>query len=456
MERIHQVLNPSAHVSSLYRFAVRSGSAGQEGSVAVRSAGAIVIGGYINGLGVIRALAARKVRTAVITTKPYDVAQHSRCVSGHDAILDLDEEPDRLVTVLERRAPEWAGSALFPTNDGALASLAHHRERLSATYRVIAPPQDVARYFLDKEQMLDVARAVGVDLPHCYGRAVEATVACPDLRFPVVVKPTVGYRFFSRFGFKLFVAHDRRELRRCVQLLADAGLAGQVFDLIPGPDSLIYAYCTYIDGTGEPRGGLTVRKLRQSPPLFGVARVAEIVADNPTLREATIAILRRVGFRGMAAAEFKLDPRDGRLRFLEVNGRSVIYHGLLRKGGLDLTALAWSDYVDGHPTSAEPAGWPGAWINLHADLLYSLLYRRLAPVPFSELLATYRRPCIEAIWSPRDPLPFLTQWTRTLRAGVSAMWRGRHREMLVERHAPGGRPLVTGPYLSQPEPQAEP
>jgi predicted ATP-grasp superfamily ATP-dependent carboligase len=443
-------------LSSLYRFAARSGSAGDEGSVAARSAGAIVIGGYINGLGVVRALAARRLRTAVITTKPYDIAHRSRWVSAHDAIPDLDEEPDRLVTVLERRAPEWTGSALFPTNDGALASLALHRERLSATYRVIAPPREVARYFLDKEQMLEVARAVGMDLPHCYGHAVEGTVARPDLRFPVVVKPVVGYRFFSRFGFKLFVAHDRRELRRCVQLLADAGLAGHVFDLIPGPDSLIYSYCTYLDGSGEPRGGLTVRKLRQSPPLFGVARVAEIVPDNPTLRDATIALLRRIGFRGMAAAEFKVDPRDGRFRFFEVNGRSVIYNGLLRKGGLDLAALAWSDYVDGPRESSHATGWSGAWINLHADLLYSLPYRRLAPVPLAELFATYRRPCIEAVWSPRDPLPFFTQWTRTLRAAVSAVWRGRHRAMLAERHAPSGSSLVTGSYLPPPEPRPEP
>jgi glycerol-3-phosphate dehydrogenase len=50
----------------------------------VRSAGAIVIGGYINGLGLVRALAARKVATAVITTQPYDIAQRSRwsCASA--------------------------------------------------------------------------------------------------------------------------------------------------------------------------------------------------------------------------------------------------------------------------------------------------------------------------------------------------------------------------------------
>ena len=54
---------------------------------------------------------------------------------------------------------------------------------------------------------------------------------------------------------------------------------------------------------------LTVRKLRQSPPLFGDARVAELERGPGALREATVELLRRMGHRGVAAAEFKLDPR---------------------------------------------------------------------------------------------------------------------------------------------------
>jgi predicted ATP-grasp superfamily ATP-dependent carboligase len=390
----------------------------------VRSAGAIVIGGYVNGLGLVRALAARNVPTAVITTKPYDIAQRSRWICASEAVQELEEQPERLVELLERRARDWSGWALFPTNDGALAALAQHHDRLSSKYRVVAPPREVARHLLDKHEMLDAARAVGMELPHCYGPAVEATALRPELRFPVLVKPVVGYRFFSRFGCKLFVARDPTELGACIARLRGAELAGQVFDLIPGADRQIYAHCLYVDARGEPSAGVTVRKLRQSPPLFGVARVAELAADVPALRDATIALLRRIGFRGMAAAEFKLDPRDGRFRFLEVNGRSVIYNALLRKAGLDMAGLAWSDGVAGQPESARRTDWSGVWINLHADLLYSLFSRRAGRVGLAEFLAPYRRPKIEAVWSATDPLPFLTQWSRTAWAGVTALRAG--------------------------------
>ena len=395
--------------------------------------GAVIVGGYVNALGLVRALAARHVPTAVVRTKAYDIAHRSRWVTGHDAALDIEERPEQLVELLERRTRDWSGWALLPSNDGSLAALAQYQEQLSSTYRVIAPAGEIAPYFLDKERMLDVARAIGVDVPFCYGPAVEATAALPELRFPVVVKPVVGYRFLSRFGCKLFVAHDRRELGACLTRLADAGLPGHVFDFIPGADRQIYAYCTYMDASGEPQAGLTVRKLRQGPPFFGVARVAEIAEDQPGLREATIEFLRRVGFRGIAVAEFKLDPRDGRFRFLEVNGRSVIYNALLRQAGLDLGGLAWSDYVCDRPERARPHHWPGVWINLHADVLYSTLYRRHERVSLADFFGPYKRPKIDAVWSARDPLPFITQWSRTAWAGASALWRGTQSELVADR-----------------------
>ena len=398
-------------------------------------AGAVVIGGYVNALGLVRALAARGVPTTVVTTKPFDIAHRSRLVTSWTAAPDLEERPEQLIEVLERRLPEWCGRVLIPTNDAAMAALAGEHERLAAAFRVAAPEPAVARAFLDKDAMLDAARAVGLDLPRRYGPATPETAASEAIDFPVIVKPLVPYRFVSRFGCKLFVASDRHELTRCVARLADAGMSGQVIDLVPGSDSRIFSYCTYLDSSGEPVGGLTVHKLRQSPPLYGDARVAELVPDDPGLREATVELLRRIGHRGVAIAEFKVDPRDGRARFIEVNGRPVVYNGLLRRGGLDLGALAWSDHVHGRPDPPAANGWPGVWVHLHPDLLYSVFHRDHR-IGLSEFLAPYRRTKVEAVWSASDPAPFVAQWARTAREGASALRRRRLQERLS---APAGR-----------------
>ncbi len=399
--------------------------------------GAVVIGGYVNGLGVVRALAARGVRCAVITTKPYDIAQRSRWALGARAVADLEEGGDGLVETLEREAAGWAGCALVPTNDEALAALREHGERLSSHYRIVAPSPDAIRHLLDKRLMMDAARAVGVDTPHSYGPAEPAAAERDDLRFPLVVKPLVAPRFFARFRSKLGVAQDRDELERWVAAMGRAQIPGLLMDLVPGPDSHIYAYCAYLDRNGAPLGGRLVRKLRQTPRGFGDARVAEIVDELPELREATVEIARRIGLRGMVIAEFKRDSRDGRLRFLEVNGRSVVYNGLLRRAGLDLAGMAWSEQMaDGRPATGPD--WRGVWIHLNPDLLRSTLEYRRGGMGLAEFAAPYRQPKVEAVWSARDPLPFAAQWSRSLNEGVHALRRRRTGELLAARTAPPG------------------
>ena len=219
-----------------------------------RGLGAVVVGGYVNGLGLVRALAARRIPVAVIVTKPFDIAHRSRWASTHEIIKGLEDAPERLVDLLRRRAADWPGWLVVPTNDEALRALAQYRDHLS-TYRLACPSWDVARYFLNKADMLEVSRAVGIPAPRCYGSADDSALENPDLRYPVVIKPVNGYRFVARFGAKLFVAHTRAELQTAIAHLLEAELRAQVFDLIPGDDSQIYAYCTYIDSRGEPRGG---------------------------------------------------------------------------------------------------------------------------------------------------------------------------------------------------------
>ena len=385
---------------------------------------AVVVGGFVNGLGIVRSLADRGRRVAIITTKPFDIAQHSRGVDGREHLDHLDEDPDSLADLLARRAPDWSGRVVFPTNDEALESLSMHRERLSRWYRIVIPPADSVPFLLDKRRMWEAAEAVGMSVPVRYGPANPETAARDGIVYPVVVKPDAGHVFSSRMGVKLLTAASREELLDRVSVFADAGLDGHVFDLIPGDDHHIYCYCVYVDGHGDPSRGVTVRKIRQSPASFGVARVAELADRADRLREPTVELLRRIGFRGIAVAEFKLDPRDGTFRFMEINGRSMIYNGLVRKGGMDLAGLAWSDYVTGRVDQVEPTHWDGVWIHLHADILRATFDRRREQDGFREFARVYRRRKTYAVWSASDPRPFLAQWARTARAAPHRLLGG--------------------------------
>ena len=360
--------------------------------------GAVLVGGYVNALGLARALGALGVRVAVVTTKPFDVAHRSRYADGHAAAPDLHERPESLLDVLRRRAGDWRGRHVLPTNDEAVAALAAHHDALSSDFRLASPPPEVARVVLDKRLMMEAAVSVGLDVPRVFDG---------DVGFPAVVKPLVASRLMARHGVKAMLARDEAQLDAALARLGD--IPGIVTEYVPGSDSALYFHVVHLDAHGDPVARATVRKLRQGPPGFGDARVAQLVDCDPELDEATVALARRIGLTGVAAVEFKRDARDGTLKFIEINGRSVVFNALLRHGGCDIAALA----LGARAARGEPRG---TWIHLHPDVGYSLRDR----IGLSEFLSPYRRgPLIEAAWSARDPLPFLAQWARPPRLGTS-------------------------------------
>jgi len=406
---------------------------------------AVVVGGYVNALTVVRALGALGVRSVVVTHKPFDVAHRSRFCVERVHLPGLHADPGSLVGLLEARRDRWRGAAVFPTNDFALEALSREHERLSSWYVPVANPWEVTEPLLDKHRLHDVARAVGIDVPLSYGLAGAgassgANDAAPgalrtaEIRFPVVVKPLRGQLFAERFGVKLFVARDSAELERAVAKVVAAGLEAEVLDLIPGPDALFLNEALYLDERGRVLGRVAMHKLRKSPPFFGVCRVAE-TWESDELHERTVELLRRIGHVGAANAEYKRDPRDGRYRLMEVNGRPFLMQALARRADIDLPALAWRHRVLGEHRTASRNGWQGVWINASADLGCALAYHGEERLGLGDYLAPYLRPKSFATWSFRDPAPWAAHWTRAARDALGLLASGARRRATRARLA---------------------
>ena len=404
--------------------------------------GAVVIGGYANGVSALRSLARAGVRTAVVLTKPHDIAHHSRYAHEAHRVLDLHRRPDGLIDLLQDRAGEWRGWALIPTNDYALSALAEHRELLSRWYPLSVPEPEVVRRVVVKPNTYRLAGEAGVAVPRCYGPASRVTAQRTDISYPVVVKPQVSAAFWERLGKKLIVARSPLELVAAIDLIERAGLAADVFDLVPGGDDEFYNYTVYLDRQGQPAAEFGFRKLRKAPPFFGVARAAE-PATVPELREPTIELLRRIGWRGVASAEYKRDPRDGRFKLMEINGRCYLSHALATRCGVNYPLLIWQEHARRQRVSASSNGWRGTWLHLHADLLYTAVQERGPDWNWQKFLRSYSGPWIDAVWSPADPVPFLAQWSGTLKKAAQEVRSGREMEEVRQRFQPMPAPTPT-------------
>jgi len=408
--------------------------------------GAVVLNGSPSGLCVVRSLGQRGILTALIRTKENQVARASRWTEETQDVLSFRERPAELLDVLDHRKKRWAGRVLIPASDRALEFLSCYGSELSAAYRIASPPSAIALKVLEKDRTLKAASEIGVDVPRVYGPANQSTLSRTDIAYPVLVKPVVSHQFTAKFnGHKLFVANDPGELTQAVERLD--GMEASIIDFVPGADDQLFSYSAFLDQKGTPVAEFAYRKIRKSPPVFGVARVAE-TWDGSALRERTLELLRHLGWTGLATVEYKRDSRDGGYRLIEINGRSWLSMGLAVRSGIDYPFLTWCQGAGLEPPRLSPNDWDGVWLDLRAELLYNVALRKIEGRSWKEIVKPYRRKKTYAVWSTKDPGPGLMQ----AREVATFIWqRARKRKETTEGferfRGPAPPPLGRGTSL---------
>lgn len=377
--------------------------------------GAVVIGGHVAALAVVRSLGALGVPVTVVTTSRFDIAHRSRWCRERYDVAGAPRLGDAVGALLRAHAERWRAHVVFPTSDPTLQALATLRDAFPS-YRVAAPPLAVAERVLRRETLAADARMVGIDTPADLGALDLDVAAHGDLPFPVVVTGHDRRAFARHVGRRVVLVRDRHELTDLARRLAAAGIAARLVELVPGGDDAFYHQCVYLDREGALVADVALHTLRKSPPSLGPTCVAEPWLDD-TLRERTVHLLGYAGYRGLASVEYKLDARDGAFRLIGIEARPFALLDLARRAGLDGVRLAWEELVGGTPTPSTANEWRGRWIHLQADLRGSWA-RGLAP---RALLASYRGAKTFAVWSAADPLPFLAEWGRAARDAIGGI-----------------------------------
>jgi predicted ATP-grasp superfamily ATP-dependent carboligase/peptidoglycan/xylan/chitin deacetylase (PgdA/CDA1 family) len=417
----------------------------------LRTAPGVVLGLGQNGLATVRALGRKGVPVIGLEAKLDRPTARSRyCIPMLRPDVRSEQGLLDALVDLGRALPHKG--VLFPSGDLNLLAVSEHRARLAPYYHVALPEPEAVRLILDKQAFYRWAEARGFAIPRTHVlRGEDPRPLARDLRYPVLVKPHLrdaGWR--GTHGVKLFEVHSPDELLRTVDALALHHPQLLLQEYVPGPEDQLVFSLTYLDAQLEPLGMFTGRKLRQFPPRFGTSSLAQSCRD-PEVVEHSLAILRALSYRGYGSVEFKRDPRDGRLRIIEVTGRTWYPHGLATACGVNLPYLAYRDLL-GHPVERVTSFADGVkWIEEDRDLRAALQWRAEGHFRLGAWLGSYRGRRVWAISAVDDPRPGLhlaRQWTRSIVRGIVRRLRPGSRPAPPRR--PGGEPTSTkGPSESR-------
>lgn len=304
----------------------------------------LLLGGKENALSIARNLGRRGV--TVRASGPANCwARYSR-YCAEDFPIENDASPakawDRLLlSPLSRRLH---GHILFPLSDEAIEYVAQRQHRLSSHYTLDPATPAMRADFLDKQRTLELAQAAGFEVPRFWRIGADTDLTTlRDIAFPVIVKPLHSHKFSRVFGRKLFVVDSGLdELEKKVRLAQSRGFEVVVVEMVPGPDDLLSSYYAYINRDGEFLYHFTKSVIRRYPVHRGNGcyHKTEWLPETATLGRA---LFEKLGLRGIGNVEFKRDPRDGKLKLIEINTRFTAAQELLTRAGAPLDIAVYRD-----------------------------------------------------------------------------------------------------------------
>ncbi len=350
----------------------------------------------------------------------------------------IDPDPERRLDWLTRRFPSdptGLRPVLIPTSDQDIDFLINNAPRLAGHFVFQRSYADgLARRIMDKETFYELCQIHDIAYPRLRRGLPEEIAALRDeITYPCMIKPSRIQDVKSQLrGQKGWFARDATEFDRVVpELPANAGTL-LVQEIIGGPESAITLYCGYFDGTGKVHQAFTARKLRQYPPGFGSASLVQSAPEDES-RGIAEDFLTALGYRGIAAAEFKPDPATRTLKIIEINVRPSLWFSLSGASGKPTVLAAYHDLAG---TAADPSERPQLngvrWRYALKDSWSTLFYRRrpsfILPAPDTEAVGPAARH-VHAVYARDDAWPVLAEIRhlarKILQRGVAPLRPGR-------------------------------
>ncbi len=248
-------------------------------------------------------------------------------IRGPTAANDAEAFGRALTGALERR-PD---AVVLPMEDASLNWLSANRERLPGKW--LLPPVESLAIAQDKSRTLEAAEKIGLPCPRTWRPALASEFAELALSLPpggFVAKPrsgsgSAGISYGERRTREEWVAHWERFGAMLVQERIPADGRGQGVSLL-------------MDGEGRCVAAFAHERLQQYPNSGGPSTDRHGVRA-PELIAASIRLLESLRWRGIAMVEWKVDPRDGRSKLMEINPRFWGSLELAVRSGIDFPAL---------------------------------------------------------------------------------------------------------------------
>lgn len=364
------------------------------------SKGIIVLGGHIQGLGILRILGRENIPGIIIDNTRKNLARHSKyckrfyCIRDED-LLDFLFELDR--------KSEYKNWVVFPTNDFHVKLLSLNKNNLKKNLILSTDNWEVIQKFYNKRMTYQLAANLEIPIPKTLFPASESDLAEIDINYPCIIKPAVMFDFYRKVKSKVFVCKNSDELvlqyRKALTIIPAEEIIIQ--EIIPGSGKNQFSAC-FLFLNGQTFVSLSACRMRQHPIDFGNATTYAETMEVPGIINYAETLLKEANFNGLCEVEFKRDERDGLYKFLEVNTRTWKWHSIANKSGTPFLKT-YFDFLNGQSISTTIGFTKASFVHFLTDFPVRLELLIKGDKNWNRRIA----PCENAVWDKDDFKPWL-------------------------------------------------
>ena len=367
-----------------------------------RSCVFITDGHWRKSLAAVRSLGEKGVFVSVGESTRLATACFSRYCSWAMAYPSPLQDPSGFLSFLEDELTRRPYQMLLPMEEETLRLLAGHRSEFSdLTYLPIVSSRqlELAR---DKGKILQLATRLGIPTPRTWhvNDISRIDKLMGTLPYPVVIKPRTGSGATG-----ISYPKNPSELKEQYLAIHHRFPYPLIQEFVPREGSG-YGASFLLDENHRVKASFVHKRLREYPVTGGASTLRESVRYDD-IRDMGLSLLKALDWFGVAMVEFKLDPRDGIPKLMEINPRFWGSLSLAIQAGVDFPYLLYLMSLGRNfkPVENYETGKKCRWL-LPGDILHFIHNpgrMRLSPGFF----AFWERNTAYDILSLHDPLPVL-------------------------------------------------
>lgn len=279
---------------------------------------AVVVGGSLNALGVVRSLAGGGMPIFVVDKERGGVAAWSR-FSRFVSLGSLGGK--NLVQGLIGASIRIGGRpVLIMTADSDVNTVSERRSELEPYFRFTLPTPEMVYTLFDKAQFQMLAEREGLAVPRGVILSNPSDLELiNELKPPLVIKPADKTPLVSNLENDRPVRADTitQGFQVARKMMEKTGRLA-VQEWIDGDDSDIYFSLFVCDSESKVTAMFSGRKLVCTPPEVGITAICTAAPEkDEELTRLSRQFIERVGYKGIGGLEFKRDRRSGKLLIVE-------------------------------------------------------------------------------------------------------------------------------------------